>query len=120
MGIRKRTSESLNEDGQRILPWKKARKRVLGIIAGILVARHLKKPEDLNNTQPTPRTEALVASAVQGAEWIMRKIDSKCSALLARPEVGEPAQSIQRARSCTPPPQQASATDRAGEKTNCA
>jgi hypothetical protein len=52
------------------------RKRVLGIIAGILVARHLKTAEDLYQTRPTPRTESLVASAVQWAERIMRKVDS--------------------------------------------
>jgi hypothetical protein len=34
------------------------------IIAGILVARHLKTPEDLHDSQPSPRTESLVASAV--------------------------------------------------------
>jgi len=52
------------------------RKRVLGIIAGILVARHLKNPEDLFDTRPSPRSESLVASAVQWTEKIMRKIDS--------------------------------------------
>jgi hypothetical protein len=41
------------------------RKRVLGIIAGILVARRLKTPEDLHDSLPSPRTESLVASAVQ-------------------------------------------------------
>jgi hypothetical protein len=53
------------------------RKRVLGIIAGILVARHLKNPEDLNDSRPSPRTESLVSSAVQWqwAERIMRKVD---------------------------------------------
>src|SRR5262249_46313665 len=51
------------------------RKRVLGIIAGILVARHLKTTEDLHDSRPSPRTESLVASAVQWAERIMRKID---------------------------------------------
>jgi hypothetical protein len=51
------------------------RKRVLGIIAGILVAPHLKNPEELNNTRPSPRSESLVASAVQWAERIMRRID---------------------------------------------
>jgi hypothetical protein len=55
------------------------RKRVLGIIAGILVARHLKTTEDLSETRPTPRTENLVASAVQWAERIMRKVDSLAS-----------------------------------------
>ena len=51
------------------------RKRVLAIVAGILVARHLKNPEDLHDSKPSPRTESLVASAVQWAERIMRKID---------------------------------------------
>jgi len=52
------------------------RKRVLAIVAGILVARHLKSPDELIDSRPTPRTESLVASAVQWAEWIMRKIDN--------------------------------------------
>jgi hypothetical protein len=51
------------------------RKRVLGIIAGILVARHLKTTDDLFETRSNPRTDSLVASAVQWAETIMRKID---------------------------------------------
>jgi hypothetical protein len=51
------------------------RKRVLGIIARILVARHLKTIEDLHDSRPGPRTEALVASAVQWAERIMKRID---------------------------------------------
>jgi len=54
------------------------RKRVLGLIAGILVARHLKTAEDLFDTKPSPRTESLVASAVQWADRIMRKVDSQC------------------------------------------
>ena len=49
---------------------------MLGIIAGILVARHLKTTEDPSGARPTPRTENLVASAVQWAERIMRKVDS--------------------------------------------
>jgi hypothetical protein len=52
------------------------RKRVLGIIAGILVARHLKTTEDLFDSRPSPRTESLIASAVQWADRIMRKIDN--------------------------------------------
>ena len=51
------------------------RKRVLAIVAGILVARHLKTTDDLFDTRPSPRTEAMVGSAVQWAEKIMRKID---------------------------------------------
>jgi hypothetical protein len=51
------------------------RKRVVAIIAGILVARHLKNPEDLDS-RPSPRTDSLVASAIQWAERIMRKIDN--------------------------------------------
>ena len=49
------------------------RKRVLAIVAGILVARHLKTT--LFESKPSPRTESLVAAAVQWADRIMRKID---------------------------------------------
>jgi hypothetical protein len=48
---------------------------VLGIIAGILVARHLKTTQDLFDNRLSPRTESMVAAAVQWAERIMRKID---------------------------------------------
>jgi len=51
------------------------RKRVLAIIAGILIARHIKNPEDLRESRPSPRSESLFASAVQWAERIMRRID---------------------------------------------
>ena len=52
------------------------RKRVLAIVAGILVARHLKSTEDLCDNRASPRTEAMVAAAVQWADRIMRKIDN--------------------------------------------
>jgi hypothetical protein len=52
-----------------------SRKRVLAIVAGILVARHLKTPEDLGENRPSPRTECLIASAVQWADRIMTRID---------------------------------------------
>jgi hypothetical protein len=35
------------------------RKRVLGIIAGILVARHLKTTDDLFDSKSSPRTESM-------------------------------------------------------------
>jgi hypothetical protein len=52
------------------------RKRVLAIVAGILVARHLNAADDLFDSKSSPRTESLVAAAVQWAERIMKKIDS--------------------------------------------
>ena len=52
------------------------RKRVVGIIAGILVARHLKTTEDLFNTGDSPRTDGMVAAAVQWAERILRRVDN--------------------------------------------
>jgi len=56
------------------------RKRLLGIIAGILVARHLKTADDLfGGPQGSPRTDAMVGAAVQWAEQIMRKIDRNLS-----------------------------------------
>ena len=59
-----------------LCPVDEGRKRVLAIVAGILVARHLKTTEDLFDSKPSPRTESMVASAVQWAERIMKKIDS--------------------------------------------
>ena len=53
------------------------RKRVLAIVAGILVARHLNTADDLfGEPQGSPRTDAMVAAAVQWADRIMRKIDN--------------------------------------------
>jgi len=52
------------------------RKRLLAIVAGILVARHLKTTDDLFDCRFSPRTESLIAAAVQWAERIMRKIDN--------------------------------------------
>ncbi len=51
------------------------RKRVLGIMASILVSRHLKTTEYLHDSRPSPRTESLIGSAVQWAERILRRID---------------------------------------------
>jgi hypothetical protein len=52
-------------------------KRVLAIVAGIIVARHLTIADDLfGGPQGSPRTDAMVAAAVQWAERIMRKIDN--------------------------------------------
>ena len=48
---------------------------MLAIVAGILVARHLKTTEDLFDFKSSPRTEPLVAAAVQWSERIMRKIE---------------------------------------------
>ena len=59
----------------RLSSMDEGRKRVLAIVAGILVARHLKTTEDLFDSKSSPRTESLVAAAVQWAERIMRKID---------------------------------------------
>jgi hypothetical protein len=54
------------------------RKRVLAIIAEILVARHLKKTEeDLKDTRESPRTSSMLSSASVWAERILRKIDGK-------------------------------------------
>jgi hypothetical protein len=57
------------------------RKRVIGIIAGILVARQFKTPEDLFGT-PTgsPRSDKMIAAAVQWAERIMQKVDGRVDA----------------------------------------
>lgn len=56
------------------------RKRVIAIIAGILVSRHFKTPEDLFGTAQgnSPRSDAMIGAAVQWAEKIMDKIDLMC------------------------------------------
>ncbi len=54
------------------------RKRVLAIVAGILVARPLKTADELFDAKATPRTEAMIAAAVQWAERIISKIDGEC------------------------------------------
>ena len=46
--------------GLKVNEMEEGRKRVLGIIASILVARHLKTTEDLHDSRPSPRTESLV------------------------------------------------------------
>lgn len=53
------------------------RKRVLGIIAGILVVGDLKTSEDLIETGSIRRTESIIAATVQRAERIVRKIDNE-------------------------------------------
>jgi hypothetical protein len=46
-------------------------------VAGILVARHLDTADDLfGGPQGSPRTDKMVAAAVQWAERIMKKIDN--------------------------------------------
>ena len=50
--------------------------RLLAIAAGIFVARGLKTTDDLFDCRSSPRTESLVAAAVQWADPIMRKIDN--------------------------------------------
>jgi hypothetical protein len=52
------------------------RKRVLAIVAGILVACHLKTTDEFFDSRPSPRTGSLVAAAVQWAEKIMKRIDN--------------------------------------------
>lgn len=58
-------------------PMDEGRKRVIGIIAGILMSRNLDRADDLfGGPQGSPRTDKMIAASVQWAELIMRKIDS--------------------------------------------
>ena len=53
------------------------RKRVIGIIAGILLAHHMPRADDLfGGPDESPRTDKLIAASVQWAELIMQKIDN--------------------------------------------
>lgn len=52
------------------------RKRVIGIIAGILLAHHMPVADDLfGGPQGSPRTDKMIAASVQWAELIMKKVD---------------------------------------------
>ncbi len=53
------------------------RKRVIGIIAGIIMARNLDRADDLfGGPQGSPRTDKMIAAAVQWAERIMQRVDA--------------------------------------------
>jgi hypothetical protein len=52
------------------------RKRVLAIVAGIIVARHLDTADALfGGPQGSLRTDKMVAAGIQWVERIMKKID---------------------------------------------
>jgi hypothetical protein len=53
------------------------RKRVIGIMAAILVSLHMRSADDLfGGPEGSPRTDKLIAASVQWAELIMQKIDN--------------------------------------------
>jgi len=56
------------------------RKRVIGIMAALLTAIHMRTADDLFRTpQGSPRTDKLIAASVQWAEKILEKIDEQFS-----------------------------------------
>ena len=63
---------------------------MLAIIAGILVARHLKSVEELNDTRESPRTSSMLSSAIIWAERILRKIDARFEQYLIRRRAADP------------------------------
>ena len=52
------------------------RRRVICIAAAIIVARHIKNPDDLLEYRPSPRTEALIANAIRIARRILERIEN--------------------------------------------
>jgi hypothetical protein len=53
------------------------RKRVIGIMAAILTAMHMRTAGDLFGTPSgTPQSDRLIEASIQWAERIMRKIDN--------------------------------------------
>jgi hypothetical protein len=53
------------------------RKRVIGIMAAIITATHMKTPDDLfGSPQGCPRTDKRIDASIQWAERIMRRIDA--------------------------------------------
>lgn len=56
------------------------RKRVIGVMATILVTLHMRNADDLfGGPQGSPRTDKLIAASVQWARLIMEKVDQVCA-----------------------------------------
>ena len=52
------------------------RKRVIGIMAAILVSPHMRNGDDLfGGPQGSPRTDMLIAASMQWARMIIEKVD---------------------------------------------
>jgi hypothetical protein len=67
----------IKRESATLLKMDEGRKRVLAIVAGIIVARDLDTADDLfGGPQGSPRTDKMVAAAIQWAERIMKKIDN--------------------------------------------
>jgi hypothetical protein len=65
------------DESATLLRWTKGRKRVIGIMAAILVSLHMQTADDLfGGPQGSPRSDKLIAASVQWAEKIMEKIDN--------------------------------------------
>jgi hypothetical protein len=60
------------------------RKRVLAIVAGILVARHLKTTEDLFDTRDSPRTRSMVIAAVRTSRHAPEELPKLLACLRVR------------------------------------
>ena len=55
------------------------RKRVIAIMAAILISLHMPHADDLFGTpQGSPRTDKLISASIQWAMAIMKKIDAVC------------------------------------------
>jgi hypothetical protein len=70
------TRQRTKHEFAKLPPLHEGRKRVLGFMDSILVARNLKTTEDLFDNRAGLGTEAMVADAVQWAERILWKIDN--------------------------------------------
>jgi hypothetical protein len=56
------------------------RKRVIGIMAVVLVSLHMRNADDLfGGPQGSPRTDMLIAASVQWARMIMERVDRVCA-----------------------------------------
>jgi len=56
------------------------RKRVIAIMAAIIVTKHFNTPDDLFGTpQGSPRSDKMIGAAVQWAERILNKVDRLAS-----------------------------------------
>lgn len=77
LGKSSRFLRRIQSEDATLLDVDEGRKRVIGIMAAILVTRHFRTPEDLVGTAQgdSPRSDRMIVAAVQWAERIMNKID---------------------------------------------
>lgn len=65
----------MDEDALKLRK-EEGKRRVVCIAAAIIVARHIKDPDELLEYRPSSRTEALIANSIRIARRILERIEN--------------------------------------------